>query len=99
MSFVGPYVMDMGDQEHWAFMEKCDRLAFMLSNVIDRLMHYIFQGLVTDREYWEPLIKALNHAVMIKDYLTSHCSNLITIAEDFLAQYMQWLSEMEGQLN
>jgi len=88
----------MGDQEYWSHQEKCNRLAGMLSNVIDLLMHYIFEGRSKNKQEWEILFKAIQQAVVIKDYLNGNCANLLTIAEDFLAQASDWKQEIDSKL-
>lgn len=99
MSFVGPFICEMGDQEYWCYQEKCSRLAVMLSRTIDTLMHYIFEGRTRNAEEWESLFKAINQAVLMKEYLDRNCANLLTIAEDFLAQACEWQREVETHLN
>ena len=99
MSFVGPFIMEMGDQEYWAHLEKCNRLSALLSKAIDDMMHYIFEGRCTDSQQWEMLFYGLNQAVLIKGYLTQNCSNLLTIAEDFMSQIEEWHRELQQKHN
>jgi hypothetical protein len=99
MVFVGELTTQMDDQQYWSHHEHCHRLAGMLSAAIDGLMHYIFQGKCKDPEHWEKLFKALNQAVFMKEYLSLCCSNVLTIAEDFLAQFEEWKVEVQAQLN
>lgn len=98
MSFVGPFIVDMNDREYDSHQEKCARFAIMLSSVIDTLMHYIFEGKSKDCLEWEVLFKAVQQAVLIKDYLDRNCANLLTIAEDFLAQAEEWHHEVGSKL-
>ena len=99
MSFIEPLIFEMNDQEYWSHQEKCNRLATMLSKVIDTLMHYIFEGRAQNYpEEWESLFKAINQAVLIKEYLDKNCANLLTIAEDFLAQAFEWQRDVENKL-
>ena len=98
MTFVGPFIFDMNDQEYYSHQENCSRLAAMLSKVIDRLMHYIFEGRSQNKEDWESLFKAIQQAVLIKHYLDNNTANLLTIAEDFLAQAVDWERDVEAKL-
>ena len=90
--------MDMNDQDYWSHQEKCNRLAGLLSGIIDRLMHYIFEGRTNNSEEWETLHKAISQAVVIKEYLERNFANLLTIAEDFLAQAFEWQTEVQAKL-
>ena len=58
--------MEMSDQEHYAYMEHCERLTTMLNRSIDLLMHHIFEGRCKDPQEWEALFKAVNQAVFMK---------------------------------
>lgn len=98
MSFYGPFVFEMNDHEYDSHQEKCTRLAVMLSRAIDTLMHYVFEGRSKNTLEWETLFKAIQQAVLIKEYLDRNCANLLTIAEDFLAQANEWEQEVRDHL-
>ena len=99
MSTVGPFIMDMSDQEYWSHMEKCDRLAIALSRIIDLLMHHIFEGKAESPQVWEELFVVLNQAILIKEYLTRNCANLLTIAEDLVCMVIEWQRDLERKVN
>ena len=99
MNSFSPQIMQMNDQEYWAYQEKCTELATLLSNAIDYMMHHIFEGRCLDPQQWESLFLALNQAVMMKEYLGRNCANLINIAQEFLDQLTAWKQEMGERLN
>jgi hypothetical protein len=99
MAFVGPNIWEMTDQPYNGYLEHCERISDMLGKAIDLIMAYILQGRVRSPSEWETLFKALNQAVFIREYLNSHCANLLTIAEDFLAQMEDWQQELRATLN
>ena len=99
MAFQGIYIADMNDQEHWAYMEHCDRLTGLLAKAIDHIMHHLFQGSCQNPQDWEALFKAVSQAVFMKEYLTMYCSNIVGVAEDFLTQIEAWQQEVQTKLN
>ena len=99
MSFVGPFIMEMGDQEYWAHLEKCNRLSALLSKAIDDMMHYIFEGKCKDKNQWETLFVSLSRAVFMKEYLQMYLTNIGAITEDFLVQFEDWNAELAQTLN
>ena len=92
-------IIDMEDQEHWSYMEHCERLTGMLSRSIDHIMHHVLQGHCRDPAQWESLFKAVTQAFFMKEYLSMYCSNLLPIAEDFLTQIEAWQKELQEKLN
>ena len=99
MSLQGPNIFEMNDQQYWGHMEDCSQMAAMLSEAIDKLMHYIFQGKSKDTENWEPLFAGVNQAVLMRQYLSSNRANLLSIAQDFLDQVEEWQQELAAKLN
>lgn len=99
MQAIGPFVMNMTDQEYWSHMDKCSQVVGQLSQAIDNIMHFIFEGRSKNYGEWESLFTAVNQAVMMKQYLSMNCSNLLNIAEDFLIQVAEWKQEIEENLN
>ena len=61
-------------------------------------MHYIFEG-QTEPEGWESLFRTLSQAVFIKEHLDIYNINLLTIAENFLKQYNEWMKHLQVRLN
>lgn len=90
--------MTMGDQDYNSYLAHCERITIMLSQGIDTMMHYIFEGRSRNHLEWENLFKALNQAVFMKQYLSINCSNLLTISEDFMAQFQEWQQELQANL-
>ena len=99
MQAIGPFIMQMTDQEYWSHMDHCGRVAVLLSQAIDKMMRFIFEGRATTYEQWESLFTAINQAVLMKNYLSMNCANLLNIAEDFLAQVADWQQEITETLN
>lgn len=90
--------MQNNDQENWEYQEHCERLAAALGETIDLVMRYIFEGKCRSPQELETLFKAVNQALMMKDYLSGHNSNLVRIAGNFLAQFEQWLQELQSTI-
>ena len=90
--------MENNDRDFWNHYEHCARLVTMLDKSLELIMNYIFQGRCSDTQEWEILFKVINQAVFMKGYLNSNGSNLITIAEDFLAQFQEWHDEIQNKL-
>lgn len=99
MTNVGFNIMQLEDQEYNSYLERCDRVTALLDQAINHLMHYIFEGHSSNGQEWESLFTALNQAVFMKSYLKMNCSNLLSIADDFLEQVEAWREEVRTRLN
>ena len=78
--------------------DRCFLLKIRLRCSIDCLIHYIFEG-QAEREEWESLFRTLSQAVFIKEYLDIYNTNLLSISEDFLKQYNDWMTQRQAKLN
>ena len=99
MPFAGQYTVNMNDQEHWAYMEYCERLTTMLNRCVEVIRDHVFQGRCQTPDEWEMLWKAYGQAFFTKEYLAMYCSNLIPAAEDFITQVEAWQQELHDKLN
>ena len=90
--------MQNNGQENWEHNELCARLVEVLDETIQLVMRYVFEGKCRSPQELEKLFEAVNHALLMKNYLNCYNSNLVKIAEDFLAQFEQWLQEMQSNL-
>ena len=99
MSNLPPQIMQMNDQEYWSYLERCNHLSLLLSTTIDMVMRNVFSGrFANDPEQWEVLLKAMNQASLMKAFLEMNCANLINLADDFIAQAMEWQHEIDSKL-
>ena len=98
MTFYGPFVLKMNDREYDSHQDKCREMSTILSKVIDRLMHYIFEGRCENTDDWESLFTVVQQAVVIKQYLDNNTANLITISEDLYSQAQEWEKEVKSRL-
>ena len=88
--------MAMSNMQFYDFSAKCFQLRDRVSAAIDLLMKYIFEGHCKDREQWTHLMNTLTRAVFMKDYLDTFSVNILTIAEEFLLQFDEWLKEVQA---
>jgi hypothetical protein len=87
------------DPTYYHYLEHCERVTTLLDNGINLMITYILAGRTRCPQEWDNLFRALNQASFMREYLNHHCSNLITIAEDFLAQLQEWQDEVQATLN
>ena len=90
--------MQMEDHEYESYLDRCQRLKILLDEAVTFLMHFVFEGRARNPDEWEMLFTALSQAAFMKHFLSIHCSNLCTIAEDFLAQLDDWKQDVHERL-
>jgi len=61
-------------------------------------MHHIFEGKCTDKARWEIFFKAVNQAAFMREYLHIYCSDLTSIAREFMLQFEEWEFELKSNL-
>ena len=86
----------MDNMQFYDFSTRCFDLKNRVAAAIDILMQYIFEGHCKDRGQWDHLVQAINKATFMRDYLDTFSVNILTIAEDFLQQFDEWMKELQS---
>jgi len=85
-----------GDYQHTT---ACLELTKKLTEVVNNLTSYIFEGHCKDPRQWETLFSALGQAIFMKEYLAMCSTDLISISQYFLEQFEDWKKELGQHIN